>query len=86
MAAKSFSDDHGFKKPNDERALQVMDTAAKRVMEQFTDIVLAFGESDEFRSVILSVIHPKSDVVSSAFCFEDRQICTAVENPKFLRR
>jgi tRNA(His) guanylyltransferase len=52
--AQSFSDDHRFKKPNDERALQLMDAAAISVMEEFTDIVLAFGESDEFRSVFPS--------------------------------
>ncbi|KAF7343453.1 tRNA(His) guanylyltransferase [Mycena venus] len=43
-----FSDEHGFTKPNDIRALELMDHAAKDVMEQYSDIVLAFGESDEF--------------------------------------
>ncbi|KAG2145325.1 Thg1 C terminal domain-containing protein [Suillus bovinus] len=43
-----FSDEHGFAKPNDERALQLMDHAAKSVMTEFKDIMLAFGESDEF--------------------------------------
>ena len=44
-----FSDAHGFRKPNDERALQLMDKAAQTVMEEYPDIVLGFGESDEFR-------------------------------------
>lgn len=44
-----FSDQHGFKKPNDVRALELMDHAAKDVMTEYSDIVLAFGESDEFR-------------------------------------
>ena len=44
-----FSEDHAFAKPNDERALQLMDEAANSVMEKFPDITLAFGESDEFR-------------------------------------
>ena len=44
-----FSDKHGFTKPNDVRALQLMDHAAKYVMTEYPDIVLAFGESDEFR-------------------------------------
>lgn len=44
-----FSDKHGFTKPNDERALQLMITAAQRVMEEFTDIVIAYGQSDEYR-------------------------------------
>jgi tRNA(His) guanylyltransferase len=45
----SFSKEHGFAKPNDQRALQLMDRAALDVMEEYSDIVLAFGESDEFR-------------------------------------
>ena len=45
----SFSDEHGFKKPNDERALKLMDHAARDVMTEYKDILLAFGESDEFR-------------------------------------
>lgn len=44
-----FSDKHGFVKPNDERALQLMTTAAQKVMEEFSDIVLAYGQSDEYR-------------------------------------
>ncbi|KAJ3516523.1 hypothetical protein NLJ89_g1069 [Agrocybe chaxingu] len=43
-----FSDKHQFSRPNDVRALQLMDHAAKAVMEEYPDIVLAFGESDEF--------------------------------------
>lgn len=46
-----FSDAHDFEKPNDVRALDLMNRAAKAVMDEFPDIVLAFGESDEFRSV-----------------------------------
>jgi tRNA(His) guanylyltransferase len=49
--AARFSDEHGFTKPNDIRALELMDHAAKDLMEQHSDIVLAFGESDEFRSL-----------------------------------
>lgn len=44
-----LSQDHDFVKPNDERALQLMDHAARGVMNEFKDIVLAFGESDEYR-------------------------------------
>jgi len=43
-----LSEDHSFTKPNDERALQLMDQAARNVMQEFNDIVLAFGESDEY--------------------------------------
>ncbi|CAK5274889.1 unnamed protein product [Mycena citricolor] len=42
-----FSDEHGFTKPNDLRALELMDHAARDLMDQHADTVLAFGESDE---------------------------------------
>ncbi|KAF7327286.1 Histidine tRNA guanylyltransferase [Mycena kentingensis (nom. inval.)] len=43
-----FSEVHAFTKPNDDRALKLLDHAASDLMEHFPDIVLAFGESDEF--------------------------------------
>lgn len=43
-----FSEKHNFKKPNDPRALELMDHAARCVMEEHPDIVLGFGESDEY--------------------------------------
>ncbi|KAH7911363.1 Thg1 C terminal domain-containing protein [Hygrophoropsis aurantiaca] len=43
-----FSDQHDFVKPNDERALKLMDHVAKNLMSEYKDIVLGFGESDEF--------------------------------------
>ncbi|TCD65247.1 tRNA-His guanylyltransferase [Steccherinum ochraceum] len=43
-----LSQEHQFTKPNDERALQLMDHAAKDVMNEFQDVILAFGESDEY--------------------------------------
>ncbi|KAG9096621.1 tRNA-His guanylyltransferase [Ceratobasidium sp. UAMH 11750] len=51
-AFHKFSDAHGFQKPNDERALCLMDKAAQTLMEEYPDIVLAFGESDEFRCAV----------------------------------
>jgi len=44
-----FSDTHNFEKPNDVRALELMDKAAMAVMSEYKDVVLAFGESDEYR-------------------------------------
>lgn len=44
-----FSDVHEFKKPNDVRGLSLMNAAARSVMEAYPDVVLAFGESDEYR-------------------------------------
>ncbi|KAF9223272.1 tRNAHis guanylyltransferase [Gyrodon lividus] len=52
-----FSEEHGFTKPNDERALKLMDHAAKDLMSQYKDIVLAFGESDEFSFLLRKSTH-----------------------------
>ena len=44
-----FSAAHAFEKPNDALALELMNEAARHVMRELKgDIVLAFGESDEF--------------------------------------
>jgi len=43
-----FADKYGFEKPNDDRALQLMTCAAQTVMKSFSDIVLAYGQSDEY--------------------------------------
>jgi tRNA(His) guanylyltransferase len=51
VAYPRFSDTHAFEKPNDVRALELMDMAAKTVMTEYKDVVLAFGESDEYRWV-----------------------------------
>jgi hypothetical protein len=46
-----FSTIYEFEKPNDRRALELMNAAARKVMESEigTDCVMAFGESDEYR-------------------------------------
>ncbi|XP_002066484.2 probable tRNA(His) guanylyltransferase [Drosophila willistoni] len=46
-----FSKIHDFEKPNDENALNLMNAAAIAVMEEFRDIVLAYGQSDEYSFV-----------------------------------
>lgn len=43
-----FTDSHQFVKPNDARALELMNRAATTVMDEFREIVLAFGQSDEY--------------------------------------
>ncbi|KAG0001898.1 hypothetical protein BGZ80_003898 [Entomortierella chlamydospora] len=43
-----FSAAHQFTKPNDVRALNLMNHAARSVMHELDDILLAFGESDEY--------------------------------------
>lgn len=44
-----FTKKHDFEKPNDLRCLNLMNAAARVVMSEFTDIVLAYGDSDEYR-------------------------------------
>ncbi|XP_017152730.1 probable tRNA(His) guanylyltransferase [Drosophila miranda] len=46
-----FSKTHNFEKPNDENALNVMNAAATAVMQEFRDVVLAYGQSDEYSFV-----------------------------------
>lgn len=43
-----FSAEYNFEKPNDVRALQVMNKAALAMVEQFPDISMAYGDSDEY--------------------------------------
>jgi tRNA(His) guanylyltransferase len=40
---------HNFDKPNDLKALGVMNKAAIEVMKNIRDITIAYGQSDEYR-------------------------------------
>jgi tRNA(His) guanylyltransferase len=44
-----FSDKYAFEKPNDRRALELMNGAAKALMAELPDIIIAYGVSDEYR-------------------------------------
>jgi tRNA(His) guanylyltransferase len=44
-----FSSKYEFEKPNDKRALDLMNAAAKAVVTELPDITIAYGESDEYR-------------------------------------
>merc|ERR1719367_596116 len=46
-----FSDAHGFTKPNDINALNLMNACAEHVMNEFNDIVISYGQSDEYSFV-----------------------------------
>ncbi|KAJ9293847.1 hypothetical protein DTO271G3_7474 [Paecilomyces variotii] len=46
-----LSDKYGFQKPNDRRALDLMNAAAVEVMKDLTDLVIAYGVSDEYSFV-----------------------------------
>ncbi|KAI5960761.1 THG1 [Candida pseudojiufengensis] len=43
-----FSKFYEFDKPNDEIALEVMNDAAHKIMEKYSDILMAYGDSDEY--------------------------------------
>ncbi|XP_038210402.1 probable tRNA(His) guanylyltransferase [Zerene cesonia] len=47
-----FSDDHNFEKPNDIRALRLMNYAAFSVLKDFNEICIAFGQSDEYSFIL----------------------------------
>lgn len=47
--AARVSEKYRFEKPNDRRALDLMNAAAAAVMKEVPDLVLAYGQSDEFR-------------------------------------
>ncbi|XP_022876422.1 tRNA(His) guanylyltransferase 2-like isoform X3 [Olea europaea var. sylvestris] len=53
-----FSDVHEFEKPNDAQALNLMNSCAVGVLEEFRDIVFSYGVSDEYSNF--------------QFCFEER--------------
>lgn len=44
-----FTDKHQFEKPNDDRGLSLMNRAALEILKELPDIVLAYGQSDEYR-------------------------------------
>jgi tRNA(His) guanylyltransferase len=46
-----FSTRCNFEKPNDIRALNLMNAAAAEVVRSFVDIVIAYGQSDEYSFV-----------------------------------
>lgn len=47
-----FSSKHTFTKPNDTRALHLMNKAAATVMQEYKDIVLSYGVSDEYSFIL----------------------------------
>ncbi|XP_044470763.1 tRNA(His) guanylyltransferase 1-like isoform X1 [Mangifera indica] len=47
-----FSEVHEFEKPNDEKALNLMNSCAVAVLEEFQDITFAYGVSDEYSFIL----------------------------------
>ena len=48
---KRFAKRQGFIKPNDRRALNLMNAAARAVVTELPDVTVAYGVSDEYRCV-----------------------------------
>lgn len=46
---RRFVEVHNFARPHDSAAIGLMEAAAKAVAEEFADIMLAYGQSDEYR-------------------------------------
>lgn len=46
-----FTTDHAYVKPNDPRGLALMNQCAAAVMKEWGEVILAFGESDEYSFV-----------------------------------
>ncbi|MCJ1386374.1 tRNA-His guanylyltransferase [Xylographa soralifera] len=51
-----FSSKYGFEKPNDQRALDLMNAAATGVSKELPDICFAYGFSDEFSKIVTTVV------------------------------
>ena len=63
-----FAHEHSFIKPNDTRALGLMDACAKFVMEEFRDIVFAYGQSDEYSFIFdkkMSLFNRRSSKITT---------------------
>lgn len=66
-----FSNLYAFSKPNDRRALDLMNAAAVEVMKDLTDLCVAYGVSDEYSFVF----HPSCQLFErrhgfvTHFCF-----------------
>ncbi|KAG8368974.1 hypothetical protein BUALT_Bualt15G0102000 [Buddleja alternifolia] len=68
-----FSEVHEFEKPNDAHALDLMNSCATSVLEEFKDIVFAYGVSDEYSFVLKkeSQLYERhaSEIVSAVVSF-----------------
>ncbi|EON69651.1 hypothetical protein W97_08911 [Coniosporium apollinis CBS 100218] len=48
---KRFTSKYGFRKPNDDRGIGLMNAAAKEVMKELQDLIVGYGVSDEYSFV-----------------------------------
>ena len=72
-----FTGDHAFARPNDIRGLSLMNACAEACMVEFKDIVLAYGQSDEYRyvSIVLDTLSSLDVNFAILLVFESCNIC-----------
>ncbi|KAL8971036.1 MAG: hypothetical protein Q9183_001247, partial [Haloplaca sp. 2 TL-2023] len=51
-----LSSKYNFEKPNDVRALDLMNASAVAVMKEIPDLVMAYGISDEFSKILTTIV------------------------------
>ena len=56
-----FSQFYEFEKPNDLKALQVMNLAAEKLMSKYSDVMLAYGDSDEYSFCCVRTVNCMKD-------------------------
>lgn len=52
VCSRRFSEAHSFTKPNDRRALELMNASATAILRALPDIILGFGISDEYSFIL----------------------------------
>ena len=55
---------YGFEKPNDRRALDLMNAAAKMVVGELSEITIAYGVSDEYRYALFFSADQSSPILT----------------------
>jgi len=60
---------HKWKRPNDPRGIHLMNRAAESVMKEYEDIVLAYGQSDEYSFVFRRGTEVSLNVNSKFSCY-----------------
>ncbi|CAI7308137.1 CPS_collapsed_G0020960.mRNA.1.CDS.1 [Saccharomyces cerevisiae] len=84
-----FSKFYEFAKPNDENALKLMNACAKNLVLKYkNDIILAFGESDEYSFILKSsttLFNRRKDKLATLFGSFSRPI-TSHYGPSFSQK
>jgi tRNA(His) guanylyltransferase len=74
-----FANKYGFEKPNDKRALELMNAAARAVMAELPDITIAYGVSDEYRHDLVKGPKGASGVLTCQASFVFHKTCVLFE-------